>query len=455
MNSKLMTAMHFVCAHWRWRVLSGDRLTQYQERRARQIVAFANRYSPFYRSLWAGRDWCDWRNLPTIDKQSMMEHFGRLNTVSVQLDSAMHVALKAEQNRDFRPMLNGLTVGLSSGTSDHRGIFLVSNAERCAWAGTILARTLHHLTLSRSRKRVAFFLRSHSNLYAQTNSLLIELRYFDLMLPLTNAIAALNDYQPHIIVGPPSLLRFLGAARKSDTLRSQPERLISVAEVLEPQEQERLASIFQTPVHQIYQCTEGLLAVCCVYGSLHIQEDIVALQFESLSESEDIEADGNRVTPIVTNLWRRTQPIIRYRLNDILQLSKHPCRCGSGFRVIESIEGRCDDICYFELIGGGRCPFFPDTIRRMILLSSPHIQDYQVIQERDGCLRVHLEIDSATAFVPQQDQAKLFDQVVQSVHNRVATTVAHYGCRPVAVQIERGLPPIEASLKRRRVQRVK
>src|SRR2546423_12364179 len=115
--------------------------------------------------------------------------------------------------------------------------------------------------------------------------------------------------------------------------------MISVAEMLEPQGQEPLQETFNVPVHQIYQCPEGLLAVSCADGSIHIQEDLVALQFEPVSNGDD-----RRFIPIVTDLWRRTQPIIRYRLNDILQLDPALCPCGSSFRVIQSIEGRCDDL---------------------------------------------------------------------------------------------------------------
>src|SRR5207245_10447167 len=103
--------------------------------------------------------------------------------------------------------------------------------------------------------------------------------------------------------------------------------------------------VFNAPVHQIYQCTEGLLAVSCEQGSLHIQEDGVALQFEPLPGSDS--EDEGRVMPIVTDLWRGTQPIIRYRLHDVLQLDPQPSPCGSPFQVIRALEGRCDDICSF------------------------------------------------------------------------------------------------------------
>jgi phenylacetate-CoA ligase len=427
-----MILVHFAWARWRWRYLRGARLRRYQERRARRIVAYAQRHSPFYRWHWAGHNTLRWRTLPTVNKRLMMDNFGRFNTRGVGADEALSVALRAETTRDFSPTVRGLTVGLSSGTSGHRGLFIANAWEQAAWAGTILARTLHRLRLQ--RLRVAFFLRSNSNLYEKVGGLLVQFRFFDLMLPAEEAIAALNSYRPHIIVGPPSLLGLLADAHKGGRLRIDPERLVSVAEVLEPQDRDYIESVFRAPVHQIYQCTEGLLAVSCERGSLHVQEDIVVLQMEPLP------GDGERATPIVTDLWRKTQPIIRYSLNDVLKMQREPCPCGSPYRVIESIEGRCDDICHFLTEGGTRI-FFPDTIRRMVLLASPEITDYQAFQERPGHLRIHIELPASSCF----------DEVAAQVRTSVEATIAQYACLPADVEIVRGLAPTPPGTKRRRV----
>ncbi len=453
-------ANHFVRARWRWRNLNSTSLELYQDYRAQQMVAYVNEHAPFYRAHWAGHDLRDWRALPTVDKRLMMDNFDTFNTRGISREAAMEVALRAEQSRDFRPTLNGLTIGLSSGTSGHRGLFLASDWEQAGWAGTILARALHRWP---GRLRVAFFLRSNSNLYEQLGGLIIQFHYFDLMMPLDAAIAALNDFQPQIIVGPPSLLGFLAEARGQGKLKAAPQRLISVAEVLEPQDQARIASTFDAPVHQIYQCTEGFLAISCAEGALHVQEDIVALQFEPLPDaasepepaadaspesvpgaSQSTPTPPERVTPIITDLWRKTQPIIRYRLNDVLQLDPQPCRCGSAFRVIRAIEGRADDLCYFDAQMGGERPFYPDSIRRMVLLASQAIEDYQVFQEGRGHLRVHLVVAPGAAF----------DAVADAVRSSVAATLAQYDCRPATVQIESGLVPVPPGAKRRRVRRL-
>jgi putative adenylate-forming enzyme len=432
--SLAITLNHFISARYRWHNLHGEALTRYQDKRAHALVSYTYQHSPFYHDYWSGYDLHDWRTLPTINKQVMMENFDRFNTCAITRESAMQVALKAERERNFQPQVNGITVGLSSGTSGHRGLFLASAWEQAAWAGTILARTVHAIPFS--QLRVAFFLRSNSNLYEQIGKGPIQFRYFDLMSPLPTSITQLNTFQPHILVGPPSLLMLLAQAEEDDQLTIQPERLISVAEVLEAQDQAHLQQVFSTPIHQVYQCTEGWIAASCAHGSLHIQEDIVALQFEPVSPS-----DPTRVTPIVTDLWRKTQPIIRYRLNDILQLDEKPCPCGSSFRVIHAIEGRCDDLCYFKTRSGETRPFFPDTIRRMILLADSAILDYRVVQDAPNHLSISIVHSPHTSF----------SQVEQSIRANIATILAQYDCPPVDLTLQSNLPPQVMGTKLRRI----
>jgi phenylacetate-CoA ligase len=426
----------FLGARRRFAQLRGAALERYQAQRARSIVAHAMRRSAFYRAHFAGHDLRRWQTLPTVDKAAMMAHFDTFNTRGIRLVDAMRIALDAERRRDFAPTIGGLTVGLSSGTSGHRGFFLVSVQEQAMWAGFLLARALPAL---RWRGwRIALFLRANSNLYETLGNPWIAFRHFDLATPVAQSVAALNAYQPDIVAGPPSMLGLLAGTYRRGELRIRPVRLVSVAEVLETQDEGRLREVFEVPVHQIYQCTEGLLALSCPQGALHVQEDLVALQYEPLAGDRD-----GRVTPIVTDLWRRVQPIIRYRLNDVLTLAPAPCRCGSAFRVISRIEGRCDDVCDFVARDGGLRPVFPDALRQAVLLSDPHIEDYRIVQDRPGHVRVHVQLASGADY-------RKISAVLCSAFAEMA---ARHGVRPPVVQVAPGLPPLEPGTKLRRVQR--
>ena len=360
------SARHYVSARLHAR-LGGDALLRYQDARARRVIASAIERSPFYRHHLAGLCLDQWREFPTIDKATMMANFDEFTTTGVSGAAAMSVGLNAELCHDHRLTLGELTVGLSSGTSGHRGLFILDPWERAVWAGRLLAWVLPGLRLR--GYKATLFLRSGSNLYDTVRTRWVELRYHDLMLPLAEAVDQLNAFRPDILVAPPSLLAMLAAQRTAGRLRAAPSKVISVAEVLDPTDEACISEAFGSLVHQLYQCTEGLLAATCREGVLHVLEDCVALQYKAAAG-----ADGARVLPIITDLWRRTQPIIRYRLNDILVLETSSCRCGSAFQRIARIEGRQDDVFYFDLVQaasvlsfrtscGGSCCWRPRTSR--------------------------------------------------------------------------------------------
>ena len=138
----------FVLARWRFKRLRGRDLERFQDQRAQVVILHALRFAPFYAQHWKNfsgdnsskeGNWAknlDWKALPPVDKTAMMMHFDTFNSVGIGRDAAHALAMKAEQERDFAPTLQGFTVGLSSGTSGQRGLFLVNRWEQAAWAGT-------------------------------------------------------------------------------------------------------------------------------------------------------------------------------------------------------------------------------------------------------------------------------------------------------------------------------
>ena len=89
---------------------------------------------------------------------------------------------------------------------------------------------------------------------------------------------------------------------------------------------------------------------------------------------------------------RKTQPIIRYRLNDILIEKKTPCSCGSPFLALERIDGRCDDIFIgISEVDHSEIFIFPDFIRRAILFASNEIQEFKVIQHSVDKIEIKLK----------------------------------------------------------------
>lgn len=350
---------------------SRNELLEYQEKQVKKHLKFLKEKSPYFKNHNITEDF-------TMDKAFMMENFDELNTLGVKRDEAMEIALNSEKTRNFNQKYKDISVGLSSGTSGHRGMFLTTPEEQGIWAGTILAKMLPKKDIF--GHKIAFFLRADNDLYKTVNSFLISLEYFDTFKDIDEHIERLNKYQPTMIVAPPSLLLVLAKKIEEGKLKISVKRIISVAEILEKPDEEYIKKQFnQKIIYQIYQATEGFLACTCEYGHLHLNEDLIKFDKKYIDEK--------RFYPIITDFRRTSQPFVKYYLNDILVESEEVCECGSVLQRIEKIEGRSDDIFKFTNKTGKEIVVFPDFIRRTILFVE-NIIEYQVFQVNDSLLEI-------------------------------------------------------------------
>lgn len=386
MSSPFRIVTHYALARGMRRWANREQLERWQERRIRRHVEHVRAASLFYREWWGERNASQWRHFPQIDKSIMMQHFDALNTVGITKEEAFILAGESEDTRDFKQSsIQGITVGLSSGTSGNRGLFLVSDREQDAWTGTVLAKLLPGGLWKPAK--IAFFLRANSKLYESVKRGRLQFQYFDLLEHVDVLIERMEQYQPTVWVAPPSMLRILADAYLQGRLTHEPHKIISAAEVLDPLDRNVLERVFGQTVHQVYQCTEGFLGATCSHGTLHLNEDIVHI------EKEYIDPATRRFVPVITDFSRTSQPIIRYRLNDILTEAAAPCPCGSLFTPIERIEGRSDDTLYFSHISEGEAvSVFPDFISRAVIAASPAIKHYRVVQRGSGVLEVSMRI---------------------------------------------------------------
>ncbi|TVY02030.1 F390 synthetase-related protein [Cohnella terricola] len=383
-----------------------------RERRVVRHVENVRRRSAFYRDWWGPIPAEQWRTFPSIDKTIMMEHFDRLNTLGITRTQAFAVSDAAENSRNFKPAIGDVTVGLSSGTSGNRGLFLVGGRERAGWAGAMLGKMLPVSLFSRAS--IAFFLRANSILYESVRSRRLSFAFYDLLDPMADHLERLGRQQPDVIAAPPSVLRLIAEALRSGTLDVRPLRIISVAEVLDPLDLEYIGDSFGQAVHQIYQCTEGFLGCTCSHGTLHLNEDLVYI------EKEYVPGKSRTFVPIVTDFSRTTQPIVRYRLNDLLTESEQICPCGSPFTAIERIEGRCDDIFFApgKVSESQQVSVYPDFITRAIIGASSDIHQYRAVQMALDKWRIELEL-------PEDRHAS----VEARVRHAIAELCTRLGCR--------------------------
>lgn len=374
--SKLRILYYLLKSRYFQRFNSRQHLQQYQAKKLSKHYRYLKQHSPYYQDHAIESE-------NFMDKQFMMDHFDLLNTVGIKKEQAFEIALKSESSRDFSPMIGDISVGLSSGTSGHRGIFLTSPLERDKWAGTILGKLLPQGKLL--NHRIAFFMRANNQLYNTIQSKFIDFKFYDMYRPLDELISELIHQQPTIVVAPASVLLHIAMQLEDQVDSIRPIKVISVAEVLEERDAQFIQKVLkQDHIHQIYQCTEGFLGSSCEHGTIHLNEVIVHIELYWL--------DDSRFHPIITDFNRQSQPIIRDLLNDILVKKSEPCPCGSTFMAIEAIEGRSDDIFEFASLLDEQTTVavYPDFIRRCMLYIDDII-NYRVIQKTDQSIEIQYE----------------------------------------------------------------
>ena len=397
-------------------------LGRYQRRRLRKVLGRARRAFPYYADVrTSGLD-----GFPILDKPGWLEHFEGLNDRGLRLDDCLVVAREAEVRRSFDATLAGVSVGLSSGTSGRQWVFLTAPAERARWAGTVLAKALPSL---REPARVALVLRSGGPLYQAVDGGRIAFRYVDLALDPDAIAEQLTDFAPTVLAAPPQVLDDLATRPAVGLGRLRPQVVYSIADVLDDDVAARVEAGFGVRLRQVYQATEGFLGISCAHGTLHLNEDLVHIEREVIDEA------SGRFVPIITDLYRTSQAIVRYRLGDVLLPGAANCPCGSVFTAIDRIEGRADDVLRFSDGTGETRPVFADFIRAAIL-GAPAVVDFRLVQRVDGSLRL--------AVRPERAQA--------SAHLALQALLRSRGLRVPQIF---GMPwPVEApTAKRRRVRR--
>jgi phenylacetate-coenzyme A ligase PaaK-like adenylate-forming protein len=192
------------------------------------------------------------------------------------------------------------------------------------------------------------------------------------------------------------------------------------SEVLTGEAVARVERAWGTKPFNVYAATEPAgMASHCKNHRLHLFEDLVI--------SEVVDEKNHPVPPgttgakvLVTVLFSRTQPLIRYEMSDRVARNTETCDCGLPFALLSNIEGRAEDILQLPSAAGGSISVHPNVFHRV--MESLPVREWQIIQEADR-LRV-LIVEPRT------------DVVLDEVRRNVETSLREAGATvPVCVEL--------------------
>ncbi len=346
----------------RW---SPARLREHQQRELAALRGFASTRSPFYRRFHAGLDGAPLEALPVLTKATLMDNFDQLATdPAVRLAYLQAYLDTLHSNERFA---GRYWVSATSGSSGRKSI-IASDAHEWAtviasygraneWAG-IRSGLTRRVSMAVVSSTTAWH--QSSRVAATVRSPFIASVRLDAASPLPEIVARLNDLQPDVLVAYASMIRALAGEQLAGRLRIAPRGVNSSSEVLTAEARAMATHAWQVPPFNVYAATEtgGIAAECGQHQGMHLFEDLVIPEVvDNAYRPVPAGHPGDRL--LVTVLFSRTIPLIRYEMTDRVTLATQPCPCGLPLRLLDSIEGRTDDVLALPAAGGGTVRVHP------------------------------------------------------------------------------------------------
>lgn len=378
----LRTSLRTVREHRRNALMTRTELEASKLVKFRALVRHANAHSPWYAGLIRERgidvDRCVPTDFPPLTKAELRPHFDRIVT-----DRRVTKAAVAEfLTRSHDPndlFLDEFRVIHTSGSSGEVGYFVFSRDDWARGTAGVLgeARARIRGTAPRPRRRggrqrLAFYgaIGGHFGGVTTVSAarrgvarLFVNVGLYEVNDPLPDTVAALNDFQPDVLMGYTGGLMILAEHQRAGALDIVPRAISTVGESLGPTEKAALEESFGCVARNAYGCSEhlGMGVQVPDRGTLLLRDD------ELIYELHEDHC-------LVTNLFNYTLPLIRYRMSDILRPVAEKTDPSSPYLEIESLVGRSEIMPRFTNPAGAEDFISPHTINEIFVAGVARFQ---------------------------------------------------------------------------------
>lgn len=172
-------------------------------------------------------------------------------------------------------------------------------------------------------------------------------------------------------------------------------------------------------VFDIYGLTEiygpGIGIDCSHHTGIHIWDDYVYCEVID-PVTGDVLPDGEKGELVITAFRKEGAPLIRYRTHDLTRIIPGECPCGCGFRRIERVSGRTDDMFKVKAVN-----MFPAQFEEIISSVQGTTGEFQiVISTVSGKDSIEFFVETD---LPMDRRDALVDTISDAVRSRIGVTV--------------------------------
>ena len=169
-------------------------------------------------------------------------------------------------------------------------------------------------------------------------------------LPASTQLRILGKSHPQLLVGRPTALEILAEALETSSTLLAPLHVVTRGEILYADTRWKIEAALQCRVSDFYNSEEiGNIAWECPENPSRLHLNTDACVVEIVDEEGIPLPDGVEGRILVTNLYNRTMPFLRYEMGDraaLLNVDQIPCSCGARNPSLSAVSGRIDDFVF-------------------------------------------------------------------------------------------------------------
>lgn len=357
---------------------------------------------------------------PTMDKNSLMEHFDEIVTVPDirqeelrKFDENVSLMASHDVTPDKKLFRGKYHVVHSSGSTGVPRYFVYDTSAWDSMLLGIIRGALWDMTMTQILKLLSGGLRilyiaatdgRYGGAMAVGDGIRgagAEQRFLDIKTPLSEWVRIVREFQPDIIIGYPSAIKILGELVENSDVSVDVCRVISCGEPLAPGLRDYLEKTFGAVVVNFYGASESL--------ALGVETDRVEGMY-LFDDMNYIEVENGKM--YLTCLYNYVQPLIRYEISDRLvfrwaEQGKYP------FTQADILLCRSEDVIWFEYNGGKRDFLHPLAVEGICVEG---LLDYQFRKTESDAFEMLAQVSDQEK--KPQIQREVIQQMKKILHEK-------------------------------------